>query len=140
MSNLKIGLHGQIEGFPQHDAKISCIRLGKASIEFRLTSNSGLDVDICFNHILRLVLNNLREGNIVDRFYICDLDGVSDFLLSKLNTLFTKEELAGAGIFVLSLDCSYGADFYALIKFDGDVNSYLKQLSFTVKQLATDPN
>jgi len=80
----------------------------------------------------------LRQGNIVDGFFIWNSNDLSKFYRSKLEKeLFSAGDLAIVDRdkgFVLAMESSYGAIIYALIKFDGEVSSYLKQISFSVTE------
>lgn len=119
--NLHIDKFGQVSGFRHHDGAITHISfVNKEEIEIGVMGSSQGRSTVRLSGVDFFVTNNLREGNTIDRLFLWHMDAVPTHIQSSMRKNFdlTSLEPFGKGSsenFVFHLQCSFGAEIFAVI-------------------------
>lgn len=131
---LQLGAGGQVEGFRCHDGTLLAIGFGEQAVTLQIQNSAGTVLQIEFICLARMMINDLREGNILDRFYLWQVEDLSGHLRQRLEAYFGSgalNDISSSG-FILSMECSYGAELFGLIETDLDRDAYLASLAVKV--------
>lgn len=122
-SELRTDGTGQVIGISHHDGHIAAILFPKdAQFELRIVSSDGEEISVELLGVEYLALNNLREGNIIDRMYLWNFAKAPPMIVNRMLEVLSmrsKDVLAesfGDGVFIFHLECSYGAELFALVR------------------------
>lgn len=121
------GLHvddlGQVIGISHHDGRIDSISLNAGErIELCFISSDGEKAMIRLLGVDFFAINNMREGNIIDRMYLWDLGGVPDVIRKRMLQVFSinsfdvLQKKFGDRAYAFHLECSYGAEMFAILR------------------------
>ena len=114
---------GQVVGVRHHDGQIIGIAFpSEGLVEICLRDSAGEENSVSLEGVEYFLVNNLREGNIVDRMYVWDLDAAPRFVIGPLlealsaNGLDALSQRLGGKIKVFRLESSFGAEVTALVR------------------------
>ena len=123
---------GRIQGIGGHDSILHFLDTSqKHLLKLGFISVDGSQKTLCIEGMKKLFVNNFREGNIIDSFYLWPISlipqNISDSLLrssfgNELESTITRHP---NGNFLFFLECSFGAELCAIIESTLDVNDYL---------------
>lgn len=122
-SELRTDDSGQVIGISQHDGQIRALFLpSDGQVELRIVSSDGEEAKVTLLGVEYLALNNLREGNIVDRMYLWELSKTPKMIMGRMLkalAISSKDALSAQledDVNVFHLECSYGAELFAVVR------------------------
>ena len=132
MNNFSKDSFGRIQGIGGHDSILNFLDASQEHIlKLGFVSDGGHQKTICIEGIKKLFVNNFREGNIIDSFYLWPITLIPKNILDSVFRSSFGDELKNAVVqsqknnFLFFLECSFGAELCAIIESDLDMNDYL---------------
>ena len=121
MTKFSIDNSGQIVGLSHHDGRIRSVGIESDALSLRIVGSSGNEAVVLLAGVQYFALNNLREGNIIDRMYLWELNKTPSAIMKRMlhaMSIASSEVLLkkfASGIRVFHLECSYGAEIFAVV-------------------------
>lgn len=122
-SELRTNESGQVIGVSHHDGRVRALLFeGDKQIELLIIGTGGEEATVALLGVEYLVMNNLREGNIIDRMYCWPLAKAPPLIMRRMLkglSIASEDDLvrrSGGGASVFHLECSYGAELFALVR------------------------
>ena len=121
-SELRADESGQVIGVSHHDGRIRALIVEDGGqIELLITGSGGEEATVVLLGVEYLAMNNLREGNIIDRMYRWPLAKAPPLIMRRMLAVLSiaSEDVLvrefGDNAHVFHLECSYGAELFALV-------------------------
>ena len=134
MKDLKVDDNNQLLGLQCHDALLSVIDISTSSlIKIGITRKSGDEIRMSLRYVRYFLVNNFREGNVIDRMYLWDVSHLPANIEARVMRNFNVESISALmedrkDTLIFLLESSYGAEIFAVISSTFNRADYLEQV------------
>lgn len=135
MNNLCIDQYNQLLGIACHDGLLTGVDVSRRPlITVCISDSTGQAYEVFIGSVKYFYIHNFREGNIIDRMYLWNLSDIPEIAKKNLEKYFEVDCIdrlasrSGKNNFIISLECSYGAELFAVIEDESTINEYIKKI------------